>query len=28
LILALDPASMNPRTGRFVLADGYDIVGG
>ena len=27
-MLALDPASRNPRTGRFVLADGYDIVGG
>jgi len=27
-MLALDPASVNPRTGRFVLADGYDIVGG
>ena len=27
-VLALDPASANPRTGRIVLADGYDIVGG
>ena len=27
-MLALDPASENPRNGRFVLADGYDIVGG
>lgn len=27
-MLALDPADINPRTGRFVLADGYDIVGG
>ena len=27
-MLALDPAEQNPRTGRFVLADGYDIVGG
>jgi len=27
-MLALDPADDNPRTGRFVLADGYDIVGG
>ena len=28
VMLALDPATVNPRTGRFVLADGYDIVGG
>jgi len=27
-MLALDPAEQNPRTGRFILADGYDIVGG
>ena len=27
-MLALDPATVDPRTGRFVLADGYDIVGG
>jgi bifunctional enzyme CysN/CysC len=27
-MLALDPADRNPRTGRFVLADGFDIVGG
>ncbi|MEX2454270.1 MAG: adenylyl-sulfate kinase, partial [Rhodospirillaceae bacterium] len=27
-MIALDPADRNPRTGRFVLADGYDIVGG
>lgn len=27
-MLALDPATDNPRTGRFVLTDEYDIVGG
>lgn len=27
-LLALDPFSANPRTGRFVLVDGYDLVGG
>lgn len=27
-ILALDPSSANPRTGRFVLGRGYDIGGG
>ena len=27
-MLALDPAEHSPRTGRLVLADGYDIVGG
>lgn len=27
-MLALDPFSVNPRTGRFVLVDGYDVVGG
>ena len=27
-MLALDPSDRNPRTGRFVLAEGYDIVGG
>jgi bifunctional enzyme CysN/CysC len=28
IVLALDPAADNPRTGRIVLADGFDIVGG
>ncbi len=27
-MLALDPISDNPRTGRFVLVDGYDLVAG
>jgi len=27
-MLALDPFDANPRTGRFVLVDGYDIAGG
>lgn len=27
-MLALDPFAANPRTGRFVLVDGYDVVGG
>ena len=27
-MLALDPHDVNPRTGRFVLVDGYDLVGG
>lgn len=27
-LLALDPHSDNPRTGRFVLVDGYDVVAG
>lgn len=27
-LLALDPHTDNPRTGRFVLVDGYDLVGG
>ena len=27
-MLAVDRASDNPRTGRFVLVDGYDVVGG
>ncbi|MEK9643914.1 MAG: adenylyl-sulfate kinase [Alphaproteobacteria bacterium] len=27
-LLALDPADSHPRTGRFVLARGYDLVGG
>ena len=27
-MLALDPATVDPLTGRFVLADGYDIGGG
>jgi bifunctional enzyme CysN/CysC len=27
-MLALDPFAENPRTGRFVLVDGYDVAGG
>ncbi|MGH6953795.1 MAG: adenylyl-sulfate kinase [Alphaproteobacteria bacterium] len=27
-MLALDPFTENPRTGRFVLVDGYEVVGG
>ena len=27
-MLALDPSTQNPRTGRFVLVDGFDVAGG